>query len=86
MERRQLVDRRRGTERRSTLDRRGRAVRMRASESPSEHLRNALQLLAHVSGTAELTAAPRADFDAAMQRLEEALRTLERRASKTDRA
>jgi hypothetical protein len=70
-ERRRLVDRRAGAERRSTLERRGRAVRSRALESPSEHIRNALQLL----GQLQLIGEPM--FEAAVQRLERALAVLE---------
>lgn len=47
IERRRIVDRRRGPERRCTLDRRGfRSRGASRSESPADHLRNALQLLA----------------------------------------
>lgn len=71
-ERRRLVDRRRGAERRSTLERRGRPVRNPATESPGEHVRNALQLLALL----HVTHHP--PFDAAVRRLEQALELLER--------
>lgn len=71
-ERRRLVDRRIGSERRSTLERRGRAVRPRGMETPSEHVRNALQLLTELPFIGEPT------FDAAVTRLERALELLER--------
>ncbi|PYP51563.1 MAG: hypothetical protein DMD45_07415 [Gemmatimonadetes bacterium] len=71
LERRRVVDRRRGAERRSTLERRGRSVRFPADESPAEHLRNALQVLAlmHTAGDP--------DFGAALRRLRRALDLLE---------
>lgn len=72
-ERRRLVDRRAGAERRSTLERRGRLVRNRAVETPSEHVRNALHLLAQL----HLIGEPM--FDAAVKRLERALEALETR-------
>ena len=70
LERRSVVDRRRGAERRSTLERRGRTVRLSADESPAEHLRNALQVLApmHAGDT---------DFGAVVARLRRALELLE---------
>jgi hypothetical protein len=71
-ERRRVVDRRRGAERRSTLERRGRPVRSLATESPGEHIRNALQLLAEL----RITGQP--PFHAAVKRLERALDLLER--------
>jgi hypothetical protein len=71
-ERRQVVDRRRGAERRSTLERRGRPLRRVTEESPGEHVRNALQLLAELHVTAQPPLA------AAVKRLERALRLLER--------
>lgn len=71
-ERRALVDRRRGPERRSTLERRGRrGSRQPGTESPGEHVRNALQMLG--AGAA-------ADLEAAVTRLRRALDLLERRA------
>ncbi len=73
LERRRQVDRRRGTERRSTLERRGRPVRNRGVEAPSEHVRNALQLLAELHFVGEPM------FDAAVARLRHALELLERR-------
>ena len=79
-ERRARVDRRRGPERRSTLDRRGRSRRMSGTESPGEHLRNALQLLSQPALTGSLEPDPRADFAAALERLRIALQLLERRS------
>jgi len=78
-ERRRVVDRRGGPERRSTLDRRGRQARDRAIESPSEHLRNALQLLTAMNGESALGADDRADLRAVLERMQRALRLLERR-------
>jgi len=52
-ERRRVVDRRRGGERRSTLDRRGRPTRAAVAEAPSEHIRNALQLLHQLAAMRE---------------------------------
>ncbi|MGH7701258.1 MAG: hypothetical protein ACREMJ_12170 [Gemmatimonadales bacterium] len=73
-ERRIVVDRRRGPERRSTLERRGRrGSRQPGTESPGEHVRNALQMLGAGAGAA-------ADLDAAVTRLHRALELLERRA------
>jgi len=70
-ERRRVVDRRRGAERRSTLERRGRPARLPASESPAEHLRNALQVLAPLRATGDR------DFGAALARVQRALELLE---------
>jgi hypothetical protein len=78
---RRIVDPRRGAERRSTLDRRGRSARAPSVESPGEHLRNALQLLAQLHTAHEVQASHRADLAAALRRLERALQLLERRAS-----
>ena len=78
-EKRARVDRRRGPERRSTLDRRARARRVDGMESPGEHLRNALQLLSQPALTDELPPDPRADLDAALERLRLAVKLLERR-------
>jgi hypothetical protein len=72
-ERRRVVDRRRGAERRSTLERRGRPPRSPSSESPGEHVRNALQLLAELPHLGEPT------FEAAVARLRRALELLEQR-------
>ena len=66
-----MVDRRRGAERRSTLERRGRSARPAAHESPAEHLRNALQVLAPMQPTDD------ADFGAALARVRRALELLE---------
>jgi hypothetical protein len=79
-ERRLVVDRRRGGERRSTLERRSRAGRQVLAESPSEHLRNALQLLRQVRDSGELGSESRADLTAGLDRLERALRLLEPRS------
>jgi hypothetical protein len=73
------VDRRRGAERRSTLERRGRVARSVDAESPSEHLRNALQLLAALTGTRDLDAEQQNHLGAALARLRSALSVLERR-------
>ena len=63
-ERRRQVDRRRGPERRSTLDRRGRALRGPNAERPVEHVRNALQLLREVALVGELSTGPSEDLGA----------------------
>jgi len=76
-ERRAVVDRRGGPERRSTLERRRRPTRPHAVESPSEHLRNALQLLRQVA--ADLASSDGEDLAAALRRLERALSLLESR-------
>jgi hypothetical protein len=77
-ERRRVVDRRRGAERRSTLDRRGRAVQRSVGESPSEHLRNALQLLAALALSGDLGPEQHQHLVAALGRLRRALSVLER--------
>ena len=77
--RRRVVDLRRGADRRSTLDRRN-AIRPRATETPGEHVRNALQLMHHVNESDGLHVEQRADLAAALRRLERALELLERRA------
>jgi len=79
-ERRSVVDRRRGAERRSTLERRSRSARHVMAESPSEHLRNSLQLLNQVLEAGELGAEGRADLSAGLERLKQALRLLEPRS------
>ena len=79
VDRRRVVDLRRGAERRSTLDRRNRVGRPRTSETPSEHVRNALQLLHHLNETDGLDDDQRADLAAALRRLDRALDLLERR-------
>lgn len=71
-ERRRVVDRRRGAERRSTLERRGHAPRDPSVESPSEHLRNALQMLGEMPCVGEPV------FDASVTRLRRALDLLEK--------
>ncbi len=73
VERRHMVDRRRGADRRSTLERRGSHQRNPAVETPGEHLRNALQLLRELHFIGEPT------FDAAVARLQYALDLLEKR-------
>ena len=80
VDRRRVVDLRHGADRRSTLDRRNRVGRPRTSETPSEHVRNALQLMHHVNETDGLDVEQRADLAAALRRLERALDLLERRA------
>jgi hypothetical protein len=72
-ERRRVVDRRRGAERRSTLERRGRPLRNPSTESPGEHVRNALQLLRELHVIGEPA------FEAAMSRLARAVALLEQR-------
>jgi hypothetical protein len=71
------VDRRRGAERRSTLERRGRAARRPAVESPGEHLRNALQLLSSLRDADALDGELRGDLVAALERLQRVLHMLE---------
>jgi hypothetical protein len=78
-ERRSVVDRRFGAERRSTVERRGRAVRRPAGESPSEHLRNGLQLLTALRG--ELQREQEVDLGAALERIQRAIQLLERRTN-----
>ena len=77
---RKRVDRRRGPERRSTLERRSHSARNAYMESPSEHLRNALQLLDQMTAVSDLDAESRADLSAALERLRRALGSLERRS------
>jgi len=79
LERRSVVDRRMLSERRSTLDRRGRTAGRAATESPAEHLRNALQLLGQLPLAADLSPEDHADLTAAVERMQRALRLLERR-------
>ena len=77
-----MVDRRRGPERRSTLDRRGRPSRRGVEltvEAPGEHLRNALQLLSEASESGESGVDWRGAFAAALDRIQRALRLLEHR-------
>jgi len=78
--RRRVVDLRRGAERRSTLDRRNAMLRPRSTETPAEHVRNGLQLLHHVYETDGLSVDHRADLEAALHRLQRALELLERRS------
>jgi hypothetical protein len=77
---RKRVDRRGGPERRSTLERRSHLPRNAYTESPSEHLRNALQLLDQMTTVSNLDAESRADLSAALERLRRALGSLERRS------
>jgi len=79
LERRRVVDRRMLGERRSTIERRGRGHGRASTESPAEHLRNALQLLKHPGLEEELGKEARADFSAALERVQRALRLLERK-------
>jgi hypothetical protein len=78
-ERRRIVDRRSGSERRSTLDRRGRggAARSPNAERPVEHVRNALQLLREVALVGELSPGPSEDLGSAIERLYRAVALLE---------
>ncbi|PYP18709.1 MAG: hypothetical protein DMD52_01460 [Gemmatimonadetes bacterium] len=84
-ERRRVVDRRRGAERRSTLDRRGRPTRAPTVEGPSEHIRNALQLLHQLAATRDVTDGPELGPEsanilaAAIHRARRALELLEAR-------
>ena len=75
-----MVDRRRGSERRSTLDRRGRSFRRTSGERPVEHVRNALQLLKEVALVGELSPGPSDDLGAAIDRLQRAVGILERQS------
>ena len=77
---RKRVDRRGGPERRSTLERRSHSPRNAYTESPSEHLRNALQLLDQMTTLSELDADSRAELAAALERVRRALGSLERRS------
>lgn len=73
-----MVDRRRGAERRSTLDRRGRQARAPATEAPGEHIRNALQLLYELAVSDALNGEHRSVLTAAVDRVRRALVLLER--------
>lgn len=73
-----MVDRRRGSEQRSTLERRWRAARRASVETAAEHIRNALQLLPLPVGSGENTGG--GGLDAAVQRLRLALNLIEHRA------
>jgi len=77
-ERRRVVDRRRGAERRSTLDRRGRHARPPSTETPGEHIRNALQLLYDLAANDERSDGTGSVLAAAIQRVRRALSLLER--------
>jgi hypothetical protein len=77
---RKRVDRREGAERRSTLERRNRSMRRAYTESPGEHLRNALQLLEQLTMLSDLDVESRSDLASAVERLRRALGILERRA------
>ena len=79
VERRRTVDLRKGAERRSTLDRRGRSGGPSAREAPSEHVRNALQLLAQLHSDPATSVGYRGDLEAALRRLQRALQLLEHR-------
>ena len=76
---RRRVDRRGGNERRSTLERRSRSTRHAYTERPSEHVRNALQLLEQMTTVSDLDTEARLDLAAALERLRRALGLLERR-------
>ena len=65
-------------ERRSVVDRRGRAARGPNAERPVEHVRNALQLLREVALVGELSPGPSEDLGAAIERLQRAVGLLER--------
>jgi hypothetical protein len=73
---RQMPDRRRCAERRSTLERRM-VGRRSAIETASEHLRNALQLLAEVAGTATADVEAQQNLEATVKRLRQALSLLD---------
>ena len=80
-----MVDRRHGAERRSTRDRRDRLTRAAAVEAPSEHIRNALQLLHQLAAMRELRDDPESGAEsanilaAAIHRARRALELLEGR-------
>jgi hypothetical protein len=76
---RRRVDRRGGGERRSTLERRSRSIRYAFTDRPSEHFRDALQLLEQMTAVSEIDTESRGDLAAALQRLRRALGLLERR-------
>ena len=77
-ERRAVVDRRIGAERRSTLDRRCRP-RPHSRETPAEHIRNAMQLLRQAA--LSHPASNEEDIAAALLRLQRALSLLESRST-----
>lgn len=78
---REAPDRRLGPERRSTVERRhGRRRNPLAGvETPSQHLRNGLQLLDDLTREGLLPADDRHSLGAAIDRIEAALRQIERR-------
>ena len=78
---RRAPDRRLGPDRRSTLDRRHarRRVRPHVTESPGQHLRNALQLLHDLARPGVLLDDDLHSLAAATQRVETALKQLEPR-------
>jgi len=80
VERRSKVDRRRGPEQRSGRDRRSWSGRSAFTETPREHLRNALQLLGQASDSSRLDPECRADLTAAVGRIHHALSLLEQRS------
>ena len=73
---RQMPDRRRCAERRSTLERRI-VGRRSVIETASEHLRNALQLLAEVAGASAPDELARQNLEATLKRLRQALSLLD---------
>src|SRR2546425_105118 len=75
-ERRAGGERRRSRERREDAERRSGAER-RTEETAAEHIRNALQLVAHVAESGALDDELRRDLDAAMFRLRFAIDQLE---------
>ena len=75
-ERRAGGERRRSRERRGDAERRSGAER-RTEETAAEHIRNALQLVAHVAESGALDDELRRDLDAAMFRLRFAIDQLE---------
>ena len=80
VERRSKVDRRRGPEQRSGRDRRSWSGRSAFTETPREHLRNALQLLGQANDSSRLDPECRADLTAAVGRIHHALSLLEQRS------
>jgi hypothetical protein len=81
VDRRQSPDRRTGADRRSTLERRRarRRIRPPGTESPGQHLRNALQLLYDLARPGLLSDDDGHTLHAATQRVEMALRQVEPR-------
>jgi len=79
------TEQRAGGERRRSRQRRGEAGRRsgterRVEETAAEHIRNALQLVAHVAQSGALDDELRRDLDAAMFRLRFAIDQLERQS------